>query len=135
MPTCLKIKFVKIEFENSFKRLSFFCCLMDINIAWTNPWKHKKSGHRTNSWSKQGKNLHKNCQKVHVFLFAISIYFCFSKTTYLAAMISTINKVKELSAGVSEAKICLKLVKKTPYIHIYNFKIITSVNIYTVVFS
>ena len=28
-----KIKFYKIEFENSIKRLSFFCCLLDIKIA------------------------------------------------------------------------------------------------------
>ena len=42
-------------------------------------------------------------------------------------MNSTINKVKELSAGISEAKIYLKLVKQNPYIHIYNFKIIISV--------
>ena len=43
-------------------------------------------------------------------------------------MTATINIVRELSAGESEAKICLKLVAKIPYVHIYNLKIITSVN-------
>ena len=37
MPTCFKIKFVKIEFENSIRRLSVLCHLTDIKIAWINP--------------------------------------------------------------------------------------------------
>ena len=28
---------MKIEFENSIKRLSFLCCVPDIKIAWMNP--------------------------------------------------------------------------------------------------
>ena len=28
---------MKIEFENSIRRLSFLCCLADIKIAWINP--------------------------------------------------------------------------------------------------
>ena len=35
MPICRKIKFYKIEFENSNKRFSFLCCLPD-KIAWIN---------------------------------------------------------------------------------------------------
>ena len=30
---------MKIEFENSVRRLSFLYCLMNIKIAWMNPWK------------------------------------------------------------------------------------------------
>ena len=37
MPKCFKIKFYKIEFENSVRRLSFLCCLTDIKFAWINP--------------------------------------------------------------------------------------------------
>ena len=37
MPICFKIKFYKIEFENSIKRFSFLCCLLDNKIAWINP--------------------------------------------------------------------------------------------------
>ena len=29
---------MKIEFENSIRRLSFLCRLTDIKIAWINPW-------------------------------------------------------------------------------------------------
>ena len=29
---------MKIEFEKSIRRLSFFCSLKDIKIAWINPW-------------------------------------------------------------------------------------------------
>ena len=36
-PTCFKIKFVKIEFENSIRRFSFLCRLTDIKIVWINP--------------------------------------------------------------------------------------------------
>ena len=30
---------IKIEFQNSIERLSFFCHIRDIKIAWINPWK------------------------------------------------------------------------------------------------
>ena len=30
---------MKIEFQNSVKRLSCLCRLTDIKIAWINPWK------------------------------------------------------------------------------------------------
>ena len=30
--------FMKIEFENSIRRLIFLCCLPDIKNAWINPW-------------------------------------------------------------------------------------------------
>ena len=71
------------------------------------------------SWSERGKNLPKNLLKnvqgeIILALLNFSIYFCFSKTTYLGSMISAINKAIELSAG---AKICLKLIKK--HIHSY----------------
>ena len=29
---------MKIEFENSIRRLRFLCRLPDTNIAWINPW-------------------------------------------------------------------------------------------------
>ena len=29
---------MKTEFENKIRRLSFLCRLMDIKIAWINPW-------------------------------------------------------------------------------------------------
>ena len=29
---------MKIDFENSIRRLSFLCCLPDIKIAWINPF-------------------------------------------------------------------------------------------------
>ena len=47
----------------------------------------------------------------------VNIFLCFSKTWYLVTIIPTINKVRELSTGVSKAKIGLKLVKKP--IHSY----------------
>ena len=28
----------KIELQNSFARFVFLCCIMDIKVAWTNPW-------------------------------------------------------------------------------------------------
>ena len=34
----LKQNFMKIEFENSIRRLSFLCRLPYIKIAWINPW-------------------------------------------------------------------------------------------------
>ena len=33
----LKYNFMKIQFENSIRRLSFLCRLRDIKIAWINP--------------------------------------------------------------------------------------------------
>ena len=35
MLICFKIK---VEFENSIRRLSFLCCLTGIKIGWINPW-------------------------------------------------------------------------------------------------
>ena len=40
----LKQSFLKIEFENSIRRLSFLCCLPDIKIAWINPWSELSDG-------------------------------------------------------------------------------------------
>ena len=40
----LKQCFLKIEFENSIRRLSFLCCLPDIKIAWVNPWSEPSDG-------------------------------------------------------------------------------------------
>ena len=34
----LKQIFMKIEFENSIRRLSILCPLPEIKIAWINPW-------------------------------------------------------------------------------------------------
>ena len=37
LPVCFKLKFCEIKFENSVRRLSFLCCLLDIKIACINP--------------------------------------------------------------------------------------------------
>ena len=34
---CFKINFMKIEFQNTIRRLNFLCHLTDIKIAWINP--------------------------------------------------------------------------------------------------
>ena len=41
MLKCYKINFMKIEFENSIRRLSFLCRLTGIKIAWINPCQGK----------------------------------------------------------------------------------------------
>ena len=41
MLKCYKINFMKIEFENSIRRLSFLCRLTGIKIAWINPGQGK----------------------------------------------------------------------------------------------
>ena len=42
----------------------------------------------------------------------VNIFLCFSKTAYMATIISTINKVIKLSAGEGKGKFCPKLFKK-----------------------
>ena len=34
----LKQNFMKNEFKNSIRKLSFLCCQLDIKIAWIKPW-------------------------------------------------------------------------------------------------
>ena len=92
MPTCFKIKFVKIEFENSIRRLSFLCHLTDIKIAWINPC---IVAYRTQLEAAQLKNLFflavlkldvkdsfgynkknwKNEKQSKKFIYKLSIYF------------------------------------------------------------
>ena len=36
-PDTNKNIYMKIEFQNLISRLSFFCCITDIKIAWINP--------------------------------------------------------------------------------------------------
>ena len=36
---------MKIEFENSIRRLSFLCRLTDIKTAWINPWTSLQTSH------------------------------------------------------------------------------------------
>ena len=39
----LQENFVKIDFQNSVKRLSFLCRVLGIKIAWINPWNDSKN--------------------------------------------------------------------------------------------
>ena len=56
----------------------------------------------------------------HVKLLNLSIHFyvLLKQHIYLVTMISTLNKVTELSVTVSKENICLKLVKKHAFIFI-----------------
>ena len=52
----LKQNFMKIEFENSVRRLNFMCRLPDIKIAWINPWLYLTDVQKVflPTWSKIG---------------------------------------------------------------------------------
>ena len=45
---------MKIEFENSVRRLSFLCHLPDIKIAWINPCKGNKKNEFSPFWESIG---------------------------------------------------------------------------------
>ena len=49
-PICFERIFMKIEFEDSIRRLSILCRLPDIKIAWINPWV------KVPKWAKMSKN-------------------------------------------------------------------------------
>ena len=76
----LKQIFMKIEFENSIKRLSILCCLRDIKIAWINPCSF--------SLSKSNRRYSKKFTK--------NKYVCLNEVIWLMTMIKML-KIKNRS--------------------------------------